>query len=153
MLIKVRRMHYGTHMHPNSLPKPKNIIQGLLVNGSIGKAGGFYKPRDAVAMGAQIALPELAQGPQNSPVAEPMGTQEREQQKEQRDQKLKRLLAVNTVWPAVQFANGPLMLCVPLSFEGINADGNIEAIREQVRAYPIHISMLGVWLSESVRYH
>ncbi|PIL30943.1 hypothetical protein GSI_07112 [Ganoderma sinense ZZ0214-1] len=110
----------------------KNIIQGLLVNGSIGKVVGFYKPRDAVAMGAQIALPELAQGVQNNPAVEPMGTQEREQQKEQREQKLKKLLAMNTVWPAVQFANGPLMLCVPLSFESMNADGGIEAVREQV---------------------
>ncbi len=115
------------------------------MNGSIGKVVGFYKPREAVAMGAEIALPELMQGAQNSPVAEPLGTQERQQQKEQREQKLKNVLALNTVWPAVQFANGPLMLCVPLPFESVNADGGIEAVRDQVRAHSLHTSMERAW--------
>ncbi|KAI1797549.1 PIF1-like helicase-domain-containing protein [Ganoderma leucocontextum] len=113
----------------------KNIIQGLLVNGSIGKVVAFYKPREAVAKGAQIALPEFAQGAQKPPVGELLGAREQElqdMQKEQREQKLKKILALNTVWPAVQFASGPLMLCVPLPFEVVNADGGIEAVREQV---------------------
>ena len=53
-------------------------------------------------------------------------------QSEQREAKLKAILATNDAWPCVQFHSGPLMLCVPLSFEVINADGNIEAVREQV---------------------
>ena len=43
------------------------------------------------------------------------------------------IMSLNTVWPAVQFQSGPLILCVPLTFEVVNADANIEAIRDQVR--------------------
>ncbi|KAI0762728.1 PIF1-like helicase-domain-containing protein [Fomes fomentarius] len=95
---------------PKQLPL-KNIIQGLLVNGSVGRVVGFYKPREA---GGQASA---AGGAMDDP---------------QREQKLKTILALNSVWPAVQFQQGPLMLCVPLSFEVVNADGNIEAVREQV---------------------
>ncbi|TBU47339.1 PIF1-like helicase-domain-containing protein [Dichomitus squalens] len=99
----------------------KNVIQGLLVNGSLGRVVGFFKPREAVAMDEQ------GEGEGSNRSAE----QEKAQQ-EQREQKLKKILATNTVWPAVQFACGPLMLCVPLLFEVNNADGGIEAVREQV---------------------
>lgn len=112
----------------------KNIIQGLLVNGSIGKVVAFYKPREAVAKGAQIALPEFVQ---KLPTGEPLRPGDKElqaAQKEQNELKLKKILALNTVWPAVQFASGPLMLCVPIPFEVVNAEGGIEAVREQVLA-------------------
>ncbi|TBU64714.1 hypothetical protein BD310DRAFT_943719 [Dichomitus squalens] len=105
---------------PKKLPL-KNVIQGLLVNGSLGRVVGFFKPREAVAMDEQ------GEGEGSNRSAE----QEKAQQ-EQREQKLKKILATNTVWPAVQFACGPLMLCVPLLFEVNNADGGIEAVREQV---------------------
>ena len=52
-------------------------------------------------------------------------------QAEENEQRLKRILQTSQVWPAVQFLNGPQMLCVPLSFESVTADGSIEAIREQ----------------------
>ena len=32
----------------------------------------------------------------------------------------------------MQFASGPLALCVPLSFEAVTAEGSVEAVREQV---------------------
>ena len=90
-------------------------------------------------MGAQIALPELAQ-PAANPDADTQDGGEggaraaemEKAQREQRDQKLKKIMATNEVWPAVQFVSGPLMLCVPLLFEVSNADGGIEAVREQV---------------------
>lgn len=125
------------------------------MNGSVGRVVGFYKPREAVAMGAQIALPEsrdqglrkamangddraAAQGQrgQGAPDGAGQGGQASAAggalDDPQREQKLKTILALNTVWPAVQFQQGPLMLCVPLSFEVVNADANIEAVREQV---------------------
>ena len=52
-------------------------------------------------------------------------------QAEENEQRLKRILKTSQVWPAVQFSSGPQMLCVPLSFEAVTADGSIEAIREQ----------------------
>ncbi|KAI0662490.1 PIF1-like helicase-domain-containing protein, partial [Cubamyces menziesii] len=100
----------------------KNIIQGLLVNGSIGRVVGFYKPRDALNMGIQIALPD-------SP---PSSTPSRSQSKDQREQMIQRILRLETVWPAVQFQNGVTQLCVPLTFEVVSAEGTTEVTREQV---------------------
>ena len=123
--------------------RSQNIIQGLLVNGSLGRVVGFYKPREALAMGAEIGLPDNQQGLRRTLGVEDekkggaganaeRGTVLDNAQSEQREAKLKAILATNQVWPCVQFHSGPLMLCVPLSFEVINADGNIEAVREQV---------------------
>ncbi len=119
------------------------------MNGSIGRVVAFYKPRDAVAKGAQIAIPDNQQGLRKAlgvkdekkdagagggaDVDDPFEKMQEQAQAEQREQKLKAILALNSVWPCVQFHSGPLMLCVPLSFEVINADGNVEAVREQVR--------------------
>ncbi|RDX56238.1 hypothetical protein OH76DRAFT_607069 [Lentinus brumalis] len=126
----------------------KNIIQGLLVNGSLGRVVAFYKPRDALEKGIEIAIPDNQQGLRKALGKEddkndagaggradakrPHEKLQEQAQAEQREQTLKKILAYNDVWPCVQFHSGPLMLCVPLSFEVINADGNIEAVREQV---------------------
>lgn len=128
-------MYHGVlsdRVHPRL---SQNIIQGVLVNGSVGRVVGFYKPRDAVEkLGAQIALPE-SRDLQADPIEAgvPPSSQAEKAQKEQREQRIKMIMSMNTVWPAVQFASGPLMLCVPLMFEVVNADANIEATRNQVR--------------------
>ncbi|EIW64958.1 uncharacterized protein TRAVEDRAFT_85034, partial [Trametes versicolor FP-101664 SS1] len=96
----------------------KNIIQGLLVNGSVGRIVGFYQPREALAMGIDIALPDSRErgGPDVPDI--PGGPQ---------------ILQMNSVWPAVQFQSGVTQLCVPLTFEVVSAEGTIEATRHQVR--------------------
>ena len=141
MLVKVRSLllRYTRRLTRSGHLLRQNVIQGLLVNGSLGRVVGFYKPREAAAMGAQIALPELAQPAKNSDADTQGGGEDgvraaemEKAQREQRDQKLKKIMATNEVWPAVQFVSGPLMLCVPLLFEVNNADGGIEAVREQV---------------------
>ena len=154
MLLKVTPFAIFASEDQLTRSSRQNIIQGVLVNGSIGRVVGFYKPREAVAMGAQIALPDnrdqglrkamngrdeangqaqqQQQGGQENGEASAPGGGTGPQQDPQREQKLKAILALNSVWPAVQFQQGPLMLCVPLSFEVINAEGNIEAVREQV---------------------
>ena len=43
------------------------------------------------------------------------------------------ILKGNKRWPYVQFENGLSLLCIPVMFEVINAQGRIEASREQVR--------------------
>ena len=121
----------------------QNIIQGLLVNGSIGRVVGFYKPRDALNMGIQIALPDLRdREDSNAPNAPgisqaaraPSSTLSRSQSKDQREQLIQRILRLETVWPAVQFQNGVTQLCVPLTFEVVSAEGTTEVTREQVRS-------------------
>ena len=119
------------------------------MNGTTGRVVGFYKPREAMEMGAAIMLPEAripdapgapgtdpdapgAPGADPDPPAPPPDPLALRAQEEEREQKLKRILALQSLWPAVQFASGPLMLCVPLPFESVTADGTIEAVREQV---------------------
>ncbi|KAI0768643.1 hypothetical protein BD413DRAFT_479193, partial [Trametes elegans] len=96
----------------------KNIIQGLLVNGSVGRVVGFYRPRGALAMGIEIAMPDRRErsGPDVPDI--PGGPEQ--------------LLRINSVWPAVEFQAGPTMLCVPLPFEVVSAEGTTEATRLQV---------------------
>ena len=118
----------------------QNIIQGLLVNGSIGRVVGFYKPREALTMGIQIALPDsrdredsdAPNAPGGSQARMPTSTPSRSQSTDQREQMIQRILRLNTVWPAVQFQNGVTQLCVPLSFEVVSAEGSTEVTREQV---------------------
>ena len=111
-------------------------------------------------MGAQIALPDnrdqgrnggdetngqaqqQQQGAQKNGHAPAPGGAAPEQDP-QREQKLKAIMGLQSVWPAVQFQQGPLMLCVPLSFEVINADGDIEAVREQVSGSELLVVAVG----------
>ncbi|KAI0651482.1 hypothetical protein C8Q79DRAFT_38298 [Trametes meyenii] len=130
----------------------KNIIQGVLVNGSVGRVVGFYKPRDALKMGIEIALPDRRE--RNEPdvplraIDEPGNTNPTTQRTQPtqpaptaptgsqapdaRAQRIQQILQLNTIWPAVQFENGPTQLCVPLTFEVVNAEGMVEAVRDQV---------------------
>ena len=109
------------------------------MNGTTGRVVGFYKPREAMEMGAAIMLPEAripdapgAPGADPDAPAPPPDPLALRAQEDEREQKLKRILALQSLWPAVQFASGPLMLCIPLPFESVTADGTIEAVREQV---------------------
>lgn len=85
----------------------KNLVQGELVNGSVGRVTGFSTPRDALDKGVGIAQ------------AESRNSAEKSLPEEQ--------LQSNRVWPVVQFANGQVKLCIPCSFEVNNADGHVEA--------------------------
>ncbi len=130
----------------------KNIIQGLLVNGSVGRIVGFYKPREALAMGIEIALPDSRERggpdvpdipggpqvevPQTTSSQAPKSSQKTAADK--REETIKQILQMNSVWPAVQFQSGVTQLCVPLTFEVVSAEGTIEAIRHQVRTIDLH---------------
>lgn len=106
-------------------------MQGSLVNGSLGKVIGFCTTREAKNLGVRIGIPEAQRsngrptaGPTNSDAANP-GVQDSATLR-------------NHIWPRVRFNSGSAgedpveVLCVPSQFEVNNADGRVEAIREQV---------------------
>ncbi|KAJ6575524.1 hypothetical protein B0H10DRAFT_955578 [Mycena sp. CBHHK59/15] len=86
---------------------PQNLVQGYLVNGSVGQVIGFSTPIDAIKQHTEIAT---------------MDADKAVQEPRMRDQ----------LWPLVQFSNGAQRLCVPQEFTINNADGHMEARRDQV---------------------
>jgi hypothetical protein len=84
------------------------LIQGRLVNGSVGRVIGFSTAVEALKQHLEIAkvegAPELYADPSK------------------KDQ----------LWPLVKFTNGALLLVVPQEFTINNADGGVEARRDQV---------------------
>ena len=88
---------------------------------------GFYKPHEAVAMGASIGHPVILHPPD-----EVLPPQQLEQRRQERQQRLDHYMKSDNIWPLVRFLNGLLLICVPLPFEAVNANGDIEATRDQV---------------------
>ncbi|KAJ7225902.1 hypothetical protein GGX14DRAFT_422829 [Mycena pura] len=87
----------------------KNLVQGRLVNGSVGQVLRFSTAADAAKEHLEIAKVDgnAAQA------ASPRGA---------RDQ----------LWPIVRFTNGVELLMTPQEFTINNADGEMEARRDQV---------------------
>ncbi|TBU47337.1 hypothetical protein BD309DRAFT_502547 [Dichomitus squalens] len=96
----------------------------------MGRVVGFYRPREALKIGAEIGHPDLLHPP-----SEDLPIQLLKQQREERQQRLDHYLKSDNIWPAVKFLSGPLMLCVPLPFQAMDANGNIQATRDQVIIY------------------
>lgn len=92
---------------------PQNLVQGELVNGSVGRVVNFSAPRDARNHGADIARTQLADG-------------SREKIPEQ-------ILEIDHPFPVVEFPGGRRTLCIPATFEVMNGEGRVEAARDQVR--------------------
>lgn len=103
------------------------------MNGSIGKITGFMTTREAKEKGIKIGIADMPTKPgpdhRNMPGSPA---------KPGSNQLLERMLRRSDVWPVVRFNRGaydggPIqVLCVPNVFEVNNAEGNIEASREQV---------------------
>ncbi|KAF8898488.1 hypothetical protein BD779DRAFT_13905 [Infundibulicybe gibba] len=87
----------------------KNLIQGVLVNGSVGKVMRFMRTTEARKTHTPIAG------------ADPLDPNKHRPED-------------GVLYPLVQFINGNEMLCVPQEFTVDNASGGMEACREQVRA-------------------
>lgn len=83
----------------------KNIVQGVLVNGSLGKVVDFR--------------PEAGYVFEDPPEGAPRGFQPTER-------------ATGPLYPVVQFTNGVQRLVVPVTFDMNNAAGEMEASRTQV---------------------
>lgn len=103
----------------------KNMKQGELVNGSIGKVIAF----EAIGQSQfEVAKVESDRKNKDGPVlhlvepekieaAGPGSTQGQDRPK----------------WPVVKFDNGTTLLCVPVAFTVLNSLGTVEAQRDQVR--------------------
>ncbi|KAJ7101014.1 hypothetical protein C8R43DRAFT_907313, partial [Mycena crocata] len=88
----------------------KNLVQGHLVNGSVGQVIGFFSSLEAIQKHFEIGKLEgtvqpNAQQPDKNP---------------------------DQLWPYVKFTDGTQVLLVPQEFTINNADGGMEARREQV---------------------
>jgi len=92
----------------------KNLIQGSLVNGSVGQVVAFSTSHEA-----QINHTEIAQA---GDTKDPSVAQYIRNRAAQNDR----------VWPVVRFTNGRVMLIVPVEFTVNNAEGGMEASREQI---------------------
>lgn len=114
----------------------KNLVQGHLVNGSIGKVTGFLTTRDAVQRGIKVGLAEMGQKPQ--PTGALSGKRIKPQGQPDANPIPEKVLKSTQLWPVVRFSQGSIhggaveVLCVPNQFEANNADGGVEATREQV---------------------
>jgi len=89
------------------------MVQGELVNGSVGQVVRFNTSQEAMQSATQIATEEglkggLSTGSQMAPNYD------------------------NSQWPVVRFTSGRELLCIPADFTVNNADGGIEARRRQV---------------------
>lgn len=94
----------------------QNLVQGRLVNGSIGKVTGFRSVANATELHTEIAEVDDRK-------VQPHSSSPQELQK-----KLE-----GRLWPLVRFANERAVLCVPTEFQQVNALGIVEASRDQVR--------------------
>ena len=105
------------------------MLQGVLVNGSLGKVIEFISTHDAQQRHIEIADMERRKEGQEFPTVNMPGTQE----------DVPGLIALdynefskNQLWPLVRFMNGHTLLCSPVEFlvEGLN--GGVEARRLQI---------------------
>lgn len=84
-------------------PQFQNVIQGELVNGSVGQVVSFGTTSEAEK--SQIRIPNVGE---------------------------KKPPPNDWAWPVVRFIGGQEMLCIPHEFTVNNADGSTEARRDQV---------------------
>jgi len=92
----------------------KNLIQGQLVNGSVGQVIAFSTTGEA-----QENHTDIAQVDDTKDLSVTQSIPGRMAQN-------------NRVWPVVSFTNGRVMLVVPVEFTVNNAQGGKEASREQI---------------------
>lgn len=104
----------------------QNLIQGELVNGSIGKVVAFESPGEAVKEGLDIASIQRE-------MTNNSGTQSDTVTKKPDDIPLN-ILARQDTWPVVKFTSGRTCLCIPTSFEIKNGNDLLKAQRDQVRS-------------------
>ena len=117
MLIKVRflRRYCYAGLALTLHSSLQNLIQGELVNGSVGQVIAFSTSSEAQKNHTDIAQVDDAK---DSIAAQRIRS---------------RAAQNNRVWPVIRFTNGRVMLIVPVEFTVNNAQGEREASREQVR--------------------
>lgn len=115
----------------------RNLLQGKLVNGSLGKVVDFITTHEAVERLIDIADPEAK--PQRSKNGDFLPTINAKVDGENTDDQYKGLLALDEHafgrherFPLVKFTNELHLLCAPLPFNVQGLKGNCEAQRVQV---------------------
>ncbi|KIJ07606.1 hypothetical protein PAXINDRAFT_158369 [Paxillus involutus ATCC 200175] len=91
----------------------KNMVQGELVNGSVGQVIRLSTSQEAMKNHTEIATEEGLRG-------------------SQREARQVTTTYDGSVWPVVRFTNGRELLCIPTDFTVDNAYGEMEARRRQV---------------------
>jgi ATP-dependent exoDNAse (exonuclease V) alpha subunit len=115
MLIKVRKQSlYSTHV----LTAGQNAVQGVLVNGSVGKVTGFFTCREA----KKTHDIEVALSPRDREENSMTGVV----------RIAERLWTDPTKWPVVEFPGGLTRLIPPHEFTVENVNGTMQALRLQV---------------------
>jgi hypothetical protein len=89
------------------------MVQGELVNGSVGQVIKFCTSQEAMQNKMEIATEEGLRG-------------------SERDARQAAARYDGSLWPVVRFTNGRELLCVPTDFTVDNAHGEVEARRRQV---------------------
>jgi hypothetical protein len=105
------------------------MLQGVLVNGSLGKVVEFIGVHEAQTRYIQMAELERRKEGQAAPIVNSPDAKEGE----------RGLIALDghtfkkdQLWPLVKFTNGKLLLCSPVEFTVEGLKGNLEARRLQI---------------------
>ena len=122
-------------------------MQGVLVNGSVGKVVGFKTTREALDDGIMVGVPDGQPTPGSTLPDAILGGKKESLRRSLQARKLPRTPGSQVpepptrsaeLWPVVRFNKGSIyggpidILCVPSRFEVVNARGKVEARREQV---------------------
>ena len=132
---------------------PQNVVQGRLVNGSVGKITEFISTREARERGVEIAKikkdgddEKIKKGTDDGETLPINGRSrgarihvaERQRNPDVDDRLAEpytdNMFAGNTLWPLVRFTNGMNLLCAPMDFDVEGLAGNVEARRLQVQS-------------------
>lgn len=93
---------------------PQNLVQGELVNGSVGQVIDFSTSQDALTNRTEIAVVNESKMIVHGNLMDQNPA-----------------IQNDRVWPVVQFTNGKSVLVVPVKFTVNNADGKTEASRNR----------------------
>jgi hypothetical protein len=129
MLIKVGGFgHLSSYENLLMLTHGQNMRQGSLVNGSVGKVVAFATSKEAMENRTEIAKTDDNTAAKSA------------------------AMYGGRPWPVVRFTSGKEMLVIPVEFTVHNAQGRMEARRDQVRINKNCLTMLLVDVRQ-YRYH
>lgn len=114
----------------------QNLIQGVLVNGSIGKVEAFMSAAEARQNLVEIAQIERKDGGESKFTPRPdindLPTLVTKTEVDESKSTKAPSPQIARVWPVVRFTNSRRVLCIPFEFTVESANGTVEAKREQV---------------------
>ncbi|KAJ2919333.1 hypothetical protein MD484_g1110, partial [Candolleomyces efflorescens] len=125
----------------------KNVVQGELVNGSVGTVIAFATVEEAIQHHIRIAgvnpedkkfqgsvedtLIEVSKALKLK-LSEPGSAGEEQKPLSHGQRESDPQFSIEEKWPLVRFTDGRLLLCTPVKFTVVGIKGNLEATRQQV---------------------